>query len=118
MEKVFAQICNSALPPQLGGCGGGAVDQGGKVMGGIISGIVGLVLILGFILTLAYFLMGGMQWITSQGDKNALESARGKITNALIGLVIVASAYAVFKLVGNFFGITLPNIKIPTISGQ
>jgi len=118
MEKVFAQICNSALPPQLGGCGGGGVEQGGKIVGGLISGIIGLVFIIGFLLTLAYFLTGGIQWITSQGDKNALESARSKITNALIGLVIVASTYAVFKLVGNFFGIDLPNIKIPTISGS
>jgi len=118
MEKVFAQICNPALPPQLGGCGGGTVEQGGKVIGGLLSGILSLVFLLGFFLTLAYLLTGGIQWITSAGDKNALETARNKITNALIGLVLVASAYAVFKLVGEFFGITLPNIKIPTISGQ
>ena len=117
MEKVFAQICNPALPAQLGGCGGGSVNQGGQVVGGLISGIVGLLFIVGFILTLLYLITGGIQWITSQGDKAALESARSKITNALIGLVIVASAYAIFKLVGNFFGITLPNIKIPTVSG-
>jgi hypothetical protein len=118
MEKIYAQICNPALPTQLGGCGGGSVDQGGKVIGGILSGIIGLVFLLGFLLTLAYLLTGGMQWITSSGDKNALESARNKITNALIGLVIVASAYAVFKLVGTFFGIELPDIKIPTITGN
>jgi len=118
MEKVYAQICNPALPAQLGGCGGGSVDQGGKVVGGIIGGIVGLMLIFGFLLTLLYFLTGGLQWITSQGDKNALESARNKITNAIVGLVIVAASYAIFKLVGTFIGIELPNIKIPTISGN
>ena len=117
MEKVFAQICNPALPNSLGGCGGGSVNSGGKVVGGLISGIVSLIFIFGFFLTLAYLLTGGIQWITSQGDKNALESARSKIMNALIGLIIVASAYAIFKLVGNFFGISLPNIKIPTVSG-
>jgi len=118
MEKIFAQVCNPALPPQLGGCGGGGVEQGGKIVGGLLSGIIGLVFLLGFLLTLAYLLTGGMQWITSQGDKGALESARNKITHAIIGLIIVASAYAIFKLIGNFFGITFPNIKIPTISGQ
>jgi len=117
MEKVFAQICNPALPNSLGGCGGGSTDSGGKVIGGLVSGIVGLVFIFGFLLTLAYLLTGGVQWITSQGDKNSLEQARNKIIHALIGLIIVGSAYAVFKLVGNFFGITLPNIKLPTISG-
>lgn len=118
MEKVFAQVCNPALPAQLGGCGGGGIEQGGKVAGGLISGIVGLVFVLGFCLTFAYLLTGGMQWITSQGDKGALESARNKITHAIIGLIIVAASYAVFKLVGNFFGINLPNINLPTISGK
>jgi len=119
MEKILAQsqVCNSALPPQLGGCGGGGVTQGGQVVGGLISGIIGLVFILGFFLTFAYFLTGGVQWITSNGDKTALESARNKITNALIGLIIVGASYAIFKLVGNFFGMELPNIKIPTVSG-
>ena len=117
MEKIFAQICNPALPKQLGGCGGGTIAQGGTIVGGIVSGIASMAVIVGFILTLAYLLTGGVQWITSQGDKAALESARNKITHALIGLVIVAAAYAIFKLVGDFFGITLPNIKIPTVSG-
>lgn len=116
MEHVFAQVCNPALPKQLGGCGGD-IQQGGTVVGGLVSGIIGLVFLLGFLLTLAYFLTGGIQWITSQGDKGALESARNKITHAIIGLIIVAAAYAIFKLVGEFFGITLPNIKIPTITG-
>jgi len=118
MEKIYADLCNPALPAQLGGCGSGSVEQGGKVIGNLISGIIGLVFLLGFFLTLAYLLTGGIAWITSQGDKNALESARNKITNALIGLILVSSAYAVFSLVGKFFGIELPNIKIPTISGS
>lgn len=118
MEKVFAQICNPALPAGLGGCGGGSTGQGGKVVGNLISSIIGMLLIFGFFMSLFYFLTGGLQWITSQGDKNALESARNKITHAIIGLIIVAAAYAVFKLVGNFIGISFPNIKIPTISGQ
>lgn len=118
MEKVFAQICNPALPAGLGGCGSGSGQQGGKVVGNLISGIISMLLIFGFFLTLFYFLTGGIQWITSQGDKNALEGARNKITHSIIGLIIVASTYAVFKLVGNFLGITLPNIKIPTITGQ
>lgn len=117
MEKIYAQVCNPALPKQLGGCGS-KVEQGGKVVGGLISSIVGLVFILGFCLTFLYLLTGGLQWITSQGDKGALESARNKITHAIIGLVIVASAYAIFKLVGSFFGIDILNIKIPTVGGN
>jgi hypothetical protein len=62
--------------------------------------------------------MGAIQWITSGGDKGQLEGARNKITNALIGLIIVGASWAVFTLIGQFFGIALPTIKFPTITGQ
>ncbi len=54
-----------------------------------------------------YMVYGGVQWITSGGDKGKLEEARGKLTNSVIGLAIVASAWAIFKLVDYFFGIGL-----------
>lgn len=117
MKNVFAAdsgIYNKALPSALGGKGA-SVDTGGSVIGGLISSIVGVVFIFGFLLTLLYLLTGGIQWITSGGDKAGLESARNKITHAIIGLVILGASYAIFTLVGGFFGITLPNIKIPTI---
>lgn len=118
MEKIFAAssgICNKALPPALGGCDGGGVEKGGTIIGNLISSIVSVIIIFGFLLTLLYLLTGGIQWITSGGDKAGLESARNKITQAIVGMVILGASYAIFSLVGSFFGITLPNIKIPTI---
>ena len=117
MEKVYAQLCNPALPPKLGGCGVSA-DQGGKTIGSLISGLVGAIFIFAFILTFVYLLMGGIQWITSGGDKTAMEGARNKITHAIIGLIIVGAGFAIFSLIAGFFGLTLPNLKLPTVTGQ
>jgi len=59
--------------------------------------------------TFMYLVYGGVQWIMAGGDKGKLEEAKSKITNGIIGLAIVASAWAVYKLVDYFFGIGIAN---------
>ncbi len=110
--RLLAQITNPVLPTNLGGTGSTA--EGGTIIGQLISNIVGLLLIFAFALTLLYLIMGGLQWITAGGDKASLETARNKITNAVVGLLIVAAAYAIFTLVGQFLGINVTNIQIPS----
>lgn len=83
----------------------------------LLSAGIQLALILAAILTFAFLIWGGIQWITSGGDKAAYESARNRITAALIGLAIVAAAWALMKLVGIFFNIDVFNFKIPTGGG-
>lgn len=84
----------------------------------LIQGIIRIAFVVAVILTFAFLLWGGIQWITSGGDKTKYEEARNRITSALIGLAIVALAWLVIKLVTYFFG--LPDIfgegefKIPT----
>lgn len=68
---------------------------------------------------LVFFFMlviGGLRWITSGGDKSATEGARNQITAALIGLVIVFSAWAIAQLLANVFGINIFSFTLPTIS--
>ncbi|HBD02531.1 MAG: hypothetical protein UX38_C0001G0042 [Microgenomates group bacterium GW2011_GWC1_46_16] len=59
--------------------------------------------------TFMYLVLGGVQWIMAGGDKGKLEEARNRITNGLIGLAIVASAWAIYQLVDYFFGIGITN---------
>ena len=115
MEQQFlAQLTNPVLPPSLGS---GSIDQGGTIIGNLVSAIGGLFFLFAFLLTFLYLLTGGLSWLTSGGDKSKLETAREKITNALVGLVIVAAAYAVFALVGQFFGLDVKALKIPSFNG-
>lgn len=113
MARYLAELTNPVLPATLGA---GGVSQGTTVVGKLISNIVGLFLILGFCFTLLYLLMGGLQWITAGGDKAALEGARNKITNAIVGLIIVAAAYAIFALVGQFVGLDVNALHLPSFS--
>ncbi|MFZ5534643.1 MAG: hypothetical protein ACOY3M_00635 [Patescibacteria group bacterium] len=110
--KNLAQIVNPVLPGSLGR---GGNDTGPSALGSIISSLVGVFLILALISTFLYMMLGGFDWVTSGGDKTKLQSARDKITNALVGLVVVGASWAVMMIVSNFIGIDFPNLPIPVV---
>jgi hypothetical protein len=112
-KHVLAQITNPVLPAGLGGANSD-VTQGGTYLGKLISNLVGALFIAGFFLAFMQLIISGIQWITAGGDKQALEKARTGITNAIMGLIIVAATYAVMTLVGKFFGIDITALTIPS----
>ncbi len=85
-------------------------------LGNLISGLVTASIIVGALTAFLYLILGGFQWITSGGDKGKTEEAQKKITNAVIGLVIVAAAYAIISVVVTFLGIgSIDALVIPAI---
>ena len=85
---------------------------------GILSGAIGLVLLLVAIVFFFILVIGGLKWVTSGGDEKKVGAARAQITNALIGLAIVFAAWAIMKLIGSIFGISiLDGISIPDFKG-
>jgi len=54
---------------------------------------------------LVYLISGGFQLMLSKSDPKAIEGAKGKITNALIGFVIVIFAYFLTQVLGDILGI-------------
>ena len=85
--------------------------------GPLIKSGISLAIIIAAILTFAFLVWGGLQWIMSGGDKAKYEEARNRITAALIGLAIVALAWLLIKIVAYFFGIPDPfggSFTIPT----
>lgn len=72
--------------------------------GGLINGVLSFVLVIGALLVFFYLILGGIEWITSGGDKGKTEAARNKITAAIIGLIILAASYAILQLALSFLG--------------
>ncbi len=86
-------------------------------IGNLISAVVGLAIIIAALLAFLYLVWGGIEWITSGGDKAGMEAARSRITAAFVGLAIVAAAWAITALIQTFFGIQiLGNLTIPTVT--
>ena len=52
-----------------------------------------------------YLILGGFQYMTSRGEPKATEAAKGKITNALIGFLIVFASYWMVQIIGFVLGI-------------
>ena len=76
-------------------------------LGSFVSKTFSAVLLVAGLATFMYLVYGGVQWIMSGGDKGKLEEARAKLTSGIVGLAIVASAWAIYLLLDYFFGIGL-----------
>ena len=76
-------------------------------LGTFVSNSFNAVLLVAALAAFIYMVYGGIEWILSGGEKGKIEEARNKITNGIIGLAIVASAWAVLLLVTYFFGINI-----------
>lgn len=112
MDNQLAQLRNPILSDniqQLQNAGGA----------GYLSSLIGVLLTLILIAGSLYFvfmlLSGGLEWMRAGSDKASLEQARSKLVNAIIGIVLLFSAWAVFKLIGDIFGVNLLLIDLPTI---
>jgi hypothetical protein len=77
-----------------------------------IPAAIGLAFIIGALFFFINIIIGAIQWISSGGDKQAVEGARGKITNAIIGVVILFSVYAILRLIAFFFKIEILTLDL------
>jgi hypothetical protein len=92
---------------QIGGAGGST-----DFLAYFLPRIIGLLLTFGAIAFFFMFLWGAISWILSGGDKAHVENAKGRITNALVGFVLMIGVFAVVKLIEVFFGIDILLIDI------
>ena len=100
-------ITNPALPgiagPNLSGEG---------YFSKLLPAAVTFSLIAGSVIFLFMLIWGAIEWISSGGDKQHLESARGRITNALVGIVILFATFAIVSVLETFFGIKILTLDI------
>jgi hypothetical protein len=61
---------------------------------------------------LIMFLVSGFSFLFSGGDPKKLEQAKGTLTNAIIGLVIIVAAYIILRLIEVFTGVTLTTFQV------
>lgn len=73
-------------------------------IGHLISSVLRIVIVVAVLLVLLEFIMGGIGWITSGGDKGKTEAARNRIVAALVGILVLSAAYALTLLVAYVLG--------------
>jgi hypothetical protein len=81
--------------------------------------IITLLFVLGIVIALAFLIYGGIKWIISGGDKANVDAARKHIVAAIIGLVIVVTAFVILNFVFQILfgsGFDLNNLCIPSLN--
>ena len=87
---------------------GGA--NAGTAFANLASTIVGFLTVLAGLYCALMLILGGIQYIASQGDKTNLTKARDQITWAIAGLAIVVLSWSIMELLGKILGIDILNI--------
>lgn len=94
-NTALAQVLDVGLE-NAAELGAGYTDGNLEVtMGYFISILIGVLGIIFLLLTL----YAGFTWMTAMGDAKKIETAKSTLTRAVIGLVIVLSAYAITNFV-------------------
>lgn len=96
MNIDFDQIQSTGLPN---------FNFGNTPLAFIVSALLTFIFPAAGILVLIYLLWGGLQLMLSGGDPKAVQSAKEKITGALIGFVIIFAAYWIVQILGAFLGV-------------
>lgn len=118
-DAAIDELFGGISPPAAMNLGGSDPVQG---LGDFIGfGIQMFIMLAGFFLIL-YLLWGAFDWIASGGEKEKITKAQSKITNAVIGIVLVFVVLTLFNLLaGNILGIIEPidgggfKLKLPTL---
>ena len=65
----------------------------------LLSRVVTLIIVVAALLALYNLIMGAIDYINSGGDKGKTEEARNRIIAAVVGILVLASVWAIFNLV-------------------
>ncbi len=102
-------IAQRVLNPALSGISG---LTGSAFFSLLFPTLIAFALVVGVIIFVFYLLWGGVSWITAGGDKVALEAAKGRITNAIVGLIVLLMFFGLLNFFECFFGIGLKDISV------
>lgn len=82
----------------------------------IIKNVLTIVFVVAALAVLAMLIWGAFEWIFSGGDKDKVSNARKRITNALIGIAILALSFLIIAVVGQVLGVDITgNLYLPSI---
>lgn len=102
IEKTFGQIqAPDALAKFLQNdpTGAGALSQ-------FLSNLIALIFAMATIVLVFMIIWGAFDWLISEGDKEKISAAQKKIISAFVGFILLAIAFAILRIFGQFTGFT------------
>lgn len=77
---------------------------GAEGLSNFFNTAIQLIYIVAGILFVFMVIISALQWITSGGDKEAVAGARNRLTFAIIGIIILALAFVLIRVLGQITG--------------
>jgi hypothetical protein len=100
---VLVNPVYAAPTDPLSGLGNNICD----ILDRIISWAFGIVVLVAAI----FLIIGGLGYMQSGGDKMAVEKARGRITSALVGLLVGIAAWLIVRVIMTVVTAGIPGCK-------
>ncbi len=113
-KAAYAAITNPALEGSLGDP---STASTGETVFGYLINLWNIVISLGALMLLLYLIWGAVDWITSGGDSGKVASARNKMVQAVIGMIILAFSFMIVGFINYLFfdgEFDLLNLSLPT----
>lgn len=82
----------------------------------LIANVIKAVVSLGAVALFVMLLVGGFNFLFAAGDQKKLESARGTVTQAIIGIVIMTVAFLIIRTIQIFTGVNVTEITFPEVN--
>lgn len=102
--NVFSGSCGGGGG---GGSGGGSGDLCGAASSdsaeNLIKNVINILLYLVGIIAIIAIIIGGIRYVTSNGDSGAIKSAKDTVLYAVVGLVVAIMAFAIVNFVVGAF---------------
>ncbi|PIR62359.1 MAG: hypothetical protein COU65_03765 [Candidatus Pacebacteria bacterium CG10_big_fil_rev_8_21_14_0_10_42_12] len=100
--NLFLEANNQKLPGRNNIPG---IDYAQVGLGVMVGRVLTIAMTIAALMVLVNLIWAAMEWITSGGDTGKLESSRARITQSVIGIIVLASVVAIFSLLQAFLGI-------------
>jgi uncharacterized membrane protein len=80
----------------------------------LFENILGAITVLGGFAALMMLIFGGFRYIVAQGDPKAVQAARGTLTWAIVGLVMIIVAWLILAFLADFLNLPLTKFCLGT----
>lgn len=110
----FANISPVYAAQDWANTAGCAVNEVATIKGFecLFSNFISVILAFAGIVLFIMLVTGGFRYLVSGGDPKAVEAAKGTLTQAIVGLVILVLAFLILKLIETITGVPITQFRV------
>ncbi len=78
--------------------------SGGAYGGNLITTALTILFVFGIALTIILLIYSGIQWVTSEGDKQKIQAARSRLIYTIVGFLIIIASFVIINTIVRLLG--------------